>query len=184
MQGQGLSSNPERQIGHFREGWIEIIRVLGAKYYAYLALLNLTKVPPSLTSGDPLPELAILEMWNKMSLQIFGTLVLDRSALSIRLSAPAPFSPIDKAIATSNLLAHICTQKFDDHSPLYRQERIWQRLGVSLSRATMANWILSCGTKLMPIIDLLKHDINKANYVCSDETTINVLSNNKSTNYM
>ena len=67
--------------------------------------------------------------------------------------APAPFSPIDKAIATSNLLAHICTQKFDDHSPLYRQERIWQRLGVSLSRATMANWILSCGTKLMPIID-------------------------------
>lgn len=47
--------------------------------------------------------------------------------------APAPFSPIDKAIATSNLLAHICTQKFDDHSPLYRQERIWQRLGVSLS---------------------------------------------------
>ena len=98
--------------------------------------------------------------------------------------APAPFSPIDKAIATSNLLAHICTQKFDDHSPLYRQERIWQRLGVSLSRATMANWILSCGTKLMPIIDLLKHDINKANYVCSDETTINVLSNNKSTNYM
>ena len=48
----------------------------------------------------------------------------------------------------------------------------------------MANWILSCGTKLMPIIDLLKHDINKANYVCSDETTINVLSNNKSTNYM
>ena len=98
--------------------------------------------------------------------------------------APAPFSPIDKAIATSNLLAHICTQKFDDHSPLYRQERIWQRLGVSLSRATMANWILSCGTKLMPIIDLLKHDINKADYVCSDETTINVLSNNKSTNYM
>ena len=41
--------------------------------------------------------------------------------------APPAFTPLNKSIATSNLLAHICTQKFDDHSPLYRQERIWQR---------------------------------------------------------
>ena len=47
--------------------------------------------------------------------------------------APPAFTPLNKSRASSNLLAHICTQKFDDHSPLYRQERIWQRLGVSLS---------------------------------------------------
>ena len=98
--------------------------------------------------------------------------------------APPAFTPLNKSIATSNLLAHICTQKFDDHSPLYRQERIWKRLGVSLSRATMSNWILSGAELLKPLVSLLKKDINKAEYVCSDETTINVLDDDKSKNYM
>ena len=98
--------------------------------------------------------------------------------------APSAFTPIEKSIATSSLLAHIYTQKFEDHLPLYRQERIWKRLGISLSRATMSNWILSGSKLLMPIIDLLKKDINNADYVCSDETTLTVLKNEKSTNYM
>jgi len=101
----------------------------------------------------------------------------------VKRAAPA-FTPIKKSIATSSLLAHIYTQKFEDHLPLYRQERIWKRLGVSLSRATMSNWILSGAIILKPIIDLLKKDINNADYVCSDETTLNVLKNAKSTNYM
>ncbi len=98
--------------------------------------------------------------------------------------APPAFAPLNKSIATSNLLAHIYTQKFDDHSPLYRQERIWKRLGVSLSRATMSNWILAGAERLKPIVDLLKQDINKSGYACSDETTINVLDDDKSKNYM
>lgn len=101
----------------------------------------------------------------------------------VKRAAPA-FSPINKSIASSGLLAHVYTQKFDDHLPLYRQERIWKRLGVSLSRATMSNWILSGSELLTPIIDLLKKDINSADYVCSDETTVTVLKNDKSTNYM
>ena len=98
--------------------------------------------------------------------------------------APPAFTPLHKSIATSSLLAHIYTQKFDDHSPLYRQERIWQRLGVSLSRATMSNWVLGGAELFKPIVSLLKEDINKATYACSDETTINVLNDDKSKNYM
>ena len=98
--------------------------------------------------------------------------------------APAAFSPLKQSIATSNLLALLSVQKYEDHLPLYRQEKIWQRLGISLSRATMSNWILACGLKLNPLIEILKEEINKADYVCSDETTVNVLSNDKSTNYM
>ena len=101
----------------------------------------------------------------------------------IKRAAPA-FAPLNKAIATSNLLAHIYTQKFDDHSPLYRQERIWKRLGVSLSRATMSNWILAGAVIFKPLVALLKQDINKAPYACSDETTINVLDDDKSKSYM
>ena len=98
--------------------------------------------------------------------------------------AAAPFTPISKSIATPNLLAHIYTQKFNDHCPLYRQEHMWQRLGINLSRATMSNWILSGAEILKPIIELLKEDMNSSNYICSDETTINVLNNEKSNNYM
>ena len=98
--------------------------------------------------------------------------------------AAAPFTPISKSIATSNLLAYIYTQKFNDHCPLYRQEHTWQRLGINLSRATMSNWILSGAEILKPIIELLKEDMNSSNYICSDETTINVLNNEKSNNYM
>ena len=98
--------------------------------------------------------------------------------------APPAFTPLNKSIATSNLLAHIYTKKFDDHSPLYRQERIWQRLGVSLSRATMSNWVLGGAELFKPIVSLLKEDINKSTYACSDETTINVLNDDKSKNYM
>lgn len=98
--------------------------------------------------------------------------------------AAAPFTPISKSIATPNLLAHIYTQKFNDHCPLYRQEHMWHRLGINLSRATMSNWILSGAEILKPIIELLKEDMNGSNYICSDETTINVLNNEKSNNYM
>ena len=98
--------------------------------------------------------------------------------------ANAAFSPLKQSIATSNLLALLSVQKYEDHLPLYRQEKIWQRMGISLSRATMSNWILACGLKLKPLIEILKEEINKADYVCSDETTVNVLSNDKSTNYM
>ena len=107
-----------------------------------------------------------------------------KSCEEIVKRAPPAFTPLNKSIATSNLLAHICTQKFDDHSPLYRQERIWQRLGVSLSRATMSNWVLGGAELFKPIVTLLKEDINKATYACSDETTVNVLNDDKSKNYM
>ncbi len=98
--------------------------------------------------------------------------------------AVAPFTPISKSIATPNLLAYIYKQKFNDHCPLYREEHMWQRLGINLSRATMSNWILSGAEILKPIIELLKEDMNSSNYICSDETTINVLNNEKSNNYM
>lgn len=97
--------------------------------------------------------------------------------------APPAFTQLNKSIATSNLLAYIYTQKFDDHSPLYRQERIWKRLGVSLSRATMSR-VLAGAELIKPLITLLQQEINKAAYACSDETTINVLNDDKSKNYM
>ena len=56
--------------------------------------------------------------------------------------APPAVQLIPKSIATEGLLAHIAVSKFADGLPLYRQQKIFGRLDVELSRATMANWMI------------------------------------------
>jgi transposase len=45
---------------------------------------------------------------------------------------------IDKGIPTTGLLAQVLVNKFADHLPLYRQEAIFGRSGVSIPRSTLA----------------------------------------------
>ena len=47
--------------------------------------------------------------------------------------APAPVQLIEKSNATEGLLAHIVVSKFADALPLYRQQKMFARLGVDLS---------------------------------------------------
>lgn len=89
--------------------------------------------------------------------------------------APVPVVILPKSIATPGLLAHVLACKFEDHLPLYRQEQIWQRLGVELPRATLCNWVLKCGELLVPLVELLKEELLKRDYVHADETTVQVL---------
>jgi transposase len=89
--------------------------------------------------------------------------------------APVPFQIIPKSIATPGLLAHVLCCKFEDHLPLYRQEKIWQRLGVELPRATLCNWVLKCGHLFAPLIELAKEELINRDYVHADETTVQVL---------
>jgi transposase len=48
----------------------------------------------------------------------------------------------------------------------------------------MSNWVLAGAELIKPLVTLLEQDINKASYACSDETTLNVLDDDKSKNYM
>jgi transposase len=89
--------------------------------------------------------------------------------------APLPPQPIPKSIAGPGLLAHVLVSKFEDHLPLYRQEHMWQRLGVDIPRATLCNWVLKCGELLSPLTNLLKDYIISSNYVHADETPVQVL---------
>lgn len=91
--------------------------------------------------------------------------------------APVADKPIARANATSGLLAHILVSKFEDHLPCYRQSYIFDRAGAEISRATLCNWIMACGDILGPLVKLMKKDIVEQDYVCSDETKLQVLSN-------
>ncbi len=90
--------------------------------------------------------------------------------------APLPPQPIPKSNASPELLAYSIVAKFLDGLPFYRQEKIWERMDVSLSRATLANWAIKSGGGLVqPLINLLIEHQMSGDYLNIDETTIKVL---------
>ena len=83
--------------------------------------------------------------------------------------------PIPKSIASPGLLAHVCTAKYVDALPLYRQESILRRAGVEIPRATLAGWMLKLGDLVLPLVNLLRDTLLGYDIVQMDETTVQVL---------
>lgn len=89
--------------------------------------------------------------------------------------APLPPQIIPQGIATEGLLAFILISKFADALPFYRQEKIFDRLGVEIGRATMANWAIHAGERIKPLIELLWKEIRSGPLINMDETPVQVL---------
>lgn len=102
----------------------------------------------------------------------------------------APVTPqlIPQGIATPGLLSYIITAKYADALPLYRQEKIFERIGVEIGRATMANWVIQVGQRCEPLMDLLQKEIRSGPLINMDETPVQVLNEpgrpNTSKSYM
>jgi hypothetical protein len=92
-------------------------------------------------------------------------------------AVPAHILP--KSKASPSLLAHIVTAKYVYGLPLHRQEAQFRRLGVELSRATMASWIVKLGECIVPIVNPLNEEILDAPLVQCDETRLQVLKSGK-----
>jgi hypothetical protein len=73
------------------------------------------------------------------------------------------------------LAAHIAVGKYQDGLPLYRQEQILQRIGMEISRATLALWMIQLGRLIQPVINLLRDQLLAYDIVHMDETTVQVL---------
>lgn len=89
--------------------------------------------------------------------------------------APMPKLPVPKSIATASLLAQVATSKYVDGLPLYRQEKIFERLGLDLSRATLASWMVKMGELVEPLMDRIRSEIRGYDFVQCDETPFQVL---------
>ena len=89
----------------------------------------------------------------------------------------APVAPtlIPKSIATSGLIAFILTGKFVDHTPFYRQEKQFSRLGVEISRTSMCSWAMQAAAACRPLLNLLQDTVLDSSYINIDETTVQVL---------
>jgi len=89
--------------------------------------------------------------------------------------AAKPAQPIEKGLPGPGLLAQVITSKFADHLPLYRQEGIFARHGVELSRKTLCGWMAQCAWLLEPIWKAMKAEVLKSRVIQTDDTTVPVL---------
>jgi len=90
--------------------------------------------------------------------------------------ASAPGHIVEAGVPSEALLAHVAVSKYADGLPLYRQEGIYARDGVEISRNTMANWMGHVGFHLSPLADRILALIKEGERVYADETTLPTLS--------
>ena len=93
----------------------------------------------------------------------------------IETVAPPPL--MKHSLASPSTVADIMTRKYVDGLPLARQEKVWKREGIELSRATMANWVIKCSEDwLKPVYRRMKHHLIEDSCVIhADETVVQVL---------
>lgn len=90
-------------------------------------------------------------------------------------SAPMPAQPIDKGLAAPGLLAQVVIGKYLDHLPLYRQESQFARMGVELSRSTLAGWLGQLQVLVEPLAGRLIEHLLAEELLHADETPVPVL---------
>jgi transposase len=92
------------------------------------------------------------------------------------ITAPLPAMLIPQGIGTASSAAFVFKSKFADALPYYRQERIFESLGIDLSRKTMCNWqIYIYYNYLVRLIDLMKRDLKESYLIGADETSVEVI---------
>jgi len=69
----------------------------------------------------------------------------------------------------------VAVVKYADALPLYRQEDQFTRLGLDISRGTLAGWMIRVAKACDPLIDLIIEEIRLGPIVNMDETTVQVL---------
>lgn len=90
-------------------------------------------------------------------------------------ASPVPAALIDGGLAAPGLHAWILIQKYLDHLPLYRIEKISDRHGVPIARSTLAQWVGQLGVALQPLVDRLVAMLKAGKVLHADETPVQQL---------
>jgi len=92
------------------------------------------------------------------------------------IQALAPAHLIESGLPTERLLAYIAVSKYADGLPLYRQEAIYLRDGVEISRSLMAQWMGHLGFELQICADYILERVKEGERIFADETTLPTLA--------
>ncbi|MGL5389109.1 MAG: IS66 family transposase [Serratia sp. (in: enterobacteria)] len=91
-------------------------------------------------------------------------------------AALLPAQLIEKGQPGAGLLAQVVIAKACDHLPLYRQQKIYQRLGADIPRSTLGDWFGTVGAMLKPLADALQRDLLLQPVLQADETPLLLLN--------
>ena len=90
-------------------------------------------------------------------------------------TATKPPQPIEKSTAGASLIAQVVVAKTVDHLPLHRQEKIFERHGVEISRKTMGGWLAHTAELLDPLYVAMKGVLFESKVIGTDDTGVKVL---------
>lgn len=92
------------------------------------------------------------------------------------ITAKMPTPVFAGSLASPSAMAYIMSQKYVEAMPLYRQEKQLARLGVELSRQTLANWMLHGANKWLSLLyERMHYYLLQKDIIHADETTLQVL---------
>jgi transposase len=85
---------------------------------------------------------------------------------------PVPPRPIKKGRPGPGLLAWVLVSKYQDHLPLHRLERIFERHGLGIHRSTLCDWVSASARLLGPIVEAMKRELLRSRVLQADETPV------------
>jgi transposase len=84
-------------------------------------------------------------------------------------------SPFEAEGVGAGLAAAIIINKHDDHLPLNRQEKIFARQGIILSKSNMVNITTHAHDLIQGIVEPVREEVLESGLIGMDETTVSVL---------
>lgn len=94
-------------------------------------------------------------------------------------SAKKPETAIPKCMATAGFIAEVITKKYEQHLPLYRQSKIFERLGADIPDNTLGNWVMRAAEALFPLKQAFREQFRHIHLLQSDDTKVKTLKPNK-----
>lgn len=89
------------------------------------------------------------------------------------IAAAMPEHPIAKCKADVGLIAHLIVSKYADHLPLYRQDDIFEREGVTIPRGTQSSWLMQVYDSINCLEEALRQaTVFERNILFTDDTPV------------
>ena len=94
--------------------------------------------------------------------------------------AEHPAYLLRNSLVSPSLLAGVWNAKYVNATPLYRQEKEFQRMGLAIDRADMAHWTILCAERYLSIFyDYLHQKFYDYHVLQADETPVLVSKGNR-----
>jgi transposase len=94
-------------------------------------------------------------------------------------SAKKPETAIPKCMATAGFIAEVITKKYEQHLPLYRQSKIFERLGAVIPDNTLGNWVMRAADELVQLGQAAREQVPHVKVLQSDDTKVKTVKPNK-----